>query len=303
MNKLIKEGKLSPIASAALTGVWWAESGLNPHITDRAMKGKSKDVIGQGIAQWTWSRVKDFGNWHREKYGQFAYPMDTDLNKQVEFALYDMGKRTKLMQVLRSSNNVQEVVDAVLRGYENGGFTDFASRQAIDRLYARGGGYEGLMRGRMKYTGDALDILQNSSGIQLPEGVMDGSYWDSLMNGGSYDFIMGNRIGMNSPMKKFDITKSIQENFEDQLKGYADILNNRGSNLFGSSSEKPKVEEATPEPKAMTPEQSRMYTDKPKVKLPPSTVNAPNIRGGDNNVTNVNNIYLSNNQSKAAEMM
>lgn len=345
MNKLIKDGGLSPVAAAALTGVWWAESGLDPHIVDQIMlkQGKGKHEIGQGIAQWTWGRVKEFRDWHKSRYGSDAYPMDTNLNTQVDYALYDMSKRSKLMQVLRTSQNVQEVVDAVLRGYENGGFSSFADIPTINRLYARGGGYEGLMRGRMKHTGDALDILRNSSGISLPQGIMDSAFWSGIGGG---NIIFGDQMGMQNPnmpgglpgMPSFDPSKSIEENFSDKMRSAFDALTGNVSDFGGESLRigngieggsggmfnigTPMQEMVTYTPdgskeyKGPSPNDTNIPLNKNDVKpysggnkgwgtdvgkIP--TINAPTIKGGDNNVTNVNNIYLSNNFSKAAEMM
>lgn len=342
MQKLMKEGGLSPIAAAALTGVWWAESGLNPHITDRAMQGHPKHEIGQGIAQWTWERPKMFSRWHQQKYGTPAFPMDTDLNKQVEYALYEMRPRTQLMSVLRSTQNLTEAVDAVLRGYENGG-TRFTSIEKINQLYRKGGGYEGLMRGRMRHTYDALEILRNSSGIQLPEGIADGSYWQSIGSGGNgYNFVFGNQVGMPGMMGQnsvgADLSKSFSDNFQDKIgnliqqldglggfngpsdggggydMGGMGMMSNNGA--FGGGATNPEVSSMWPEslksnvggssqtaaplPQGSIPSKGAANPGwSPNLGLP--TVNAPTIKAGDNNVTN--NIYLSNNSSKIAEMM
>lgn len=167
MNKLIKDGGLSPLASAAITGMFWAESGLDPHIVDKTSldQEKEKSEVGQGISQWAHGRVEEFRKWYKEEHGQDKCPIDSDLGSQIEFTLYEIGKRGKLMEILNSSNDIREVVDAILRGYEVGGVSSFSSIKEIDRLYPIGG-YESLMKVRINCAERSLHILKNSPMIE-----------------------------------------------------------------------------------------------------------------------------------------
>lgn len=136
---------------------------------------------GKGMAQWSWDRNIKFREWYNsgaEGHKTSGLPtMDhfaanitaTTVDTQTAYAWYEMRHRTgEFMGVLNSLKsspatteeefnvNVTRGVDAVLRGFENGGPSKMASTSQIDK-YKWCNGYEGAMKTRME---NALGIAQ-----------------------------------------------------------------------------------------------------------------------------------------------
>ena len=134
---------------------------------------------GKGIAQWSWSRNLKFRDWYNSGNAEPGLPkMDVDaanitatsIATQTAFAWKEMSERTgefltTLSKVAENSvtkmtgatkeekkavfnENVTKVVDAVLRGYENGSRTKMASVKQMN-AYSWSGGYSGSMKTRV----------------------------------------------------------------------------------------------------------------------------------------------------------
>lgn len=141
---------------------------------------------GKGLAQWSWSRNFEFRDWYNGSEGsryRSGGPSTMDENAanitattvlaQTAFAWHEMQKRTgeftqaineiKTKHTKPSQNepqfkaNITTAVDAVLRGFENGGTKKMASTAQIDR-YTWDGGYSGAMKKRV---GRAIGIYED----------------------------------------------------------------------------------------------------------------------------------------------
>ena len=148
-NYLMSNHGLDAIHASALTGVWYAESGLNPSI-------KSKRDTGQGIAQWTGSRHQSFNRFYKQLFGrQSPGILNVGLDQQIDVAIAEYKSRSSNWRDFLNRNNLQDAVDSVLRGYENGG-SRLASITDIDKNY-KGNGYNRQMSVRLGYAQQALN--------------------------------------------------------------------------------------------------------------------------------------------------
>jgi hypothetical protein len=148
---------------------------------------------GKGIAQWSWSRNLKFRDWynsHNAVKTDGLNQMDDDaanitattITTQTAFAWLEMQERTgEFMTVINEVNensvtkitgatndkkkavfneNIVKVVDAVLRGYENGSKTKMASTSQIDN-YTWSGGYSGSMKTRVSRALGVAEAVKN----------------------------------------------------------------------------------------------------------------------------------------------
>lgn len=129
---------------------------------------------GKGLAQWSWSRNLKFRDWYRAGADGNTTPgvtMDdnasaitaTSVTTQTAFAWKEMQERTgEFMGVVNYikdhpaqrgtkefENNIVLAVDAVLRGFENGGVKKMATKKFMDN-YKWDGGYKGAMKKRVE---------------------------------------------------------------------------------------------------------------------------------------------------------
>ena len=148
---LMDNSGLDSTHAAALAGVWFAESRLDPHI-------KSKRDSGSGIAQWTGSRHQDFARIYRQLFGKTSPGItNTTLEEQIAVAMAEYQNRVNNWNDFLSRDTLQGATDSVLRGYENGG-NRLASIADIDRIYTRNGSgsYKKLLSDRLSYAKQAL---------------------------------------------------------------------------------------------------------------------------------------------------
>ena len=141
---------------------------------------------GKGVAQWSWDRVLKFRDWYRGSGGVTTpgVTMDdwganitgTSVETQTAFAWYEMSQRTgEFLSVLKNhphksatgdpegfKNNIIVFVDAVLRGFENGGVNKMASTKDIDK-YTWAGGYKGSMLTRVNRALGIYEEIKNDS--------------------------------------------------------------------------------------------------------------------------------------------
>lgn len=141
--------------ACGFVGCWGAESMCNPHAYNKqekagTFKGSTANGsgYGAGLAQWshTWKdslqkligRNDPIENW--------------DLDTQLNACWLDLqkGNKSRFLPKLTQCRTVTEAVDAVLRGYENGGNGAFASVAQIDK-YTWCGGYTGAMNTRVGF--------------------------------------------------------------------------------------------------------------------------------------------------------
>lgn len=129
---------------------------------------------GKGLAQWSWSRNLKFRDWYRAGADGNTTPgvtMDdnasaitaTSVTTQTAFAWKEMQERTgEFMETVNRiknnpaqqgtpefENNIVLAVDAVLRGFENGGVKKMATKEFMDK-YKWDGGYKGAMKKRVE---------------------------------------------------------------------------------------------------------------------------------------------------------
>ena len=121
--------------TAGLMGNLYAESGLNPTnlqntyekklglsdsayttaVDNGSYKNFIKDSAGYGLAQWTfWTRKQNLLNFAKEKNKSIG-----DLNMQLEFLMKELNTNYKgIVQVLKTTNSIQEASNAILLHYE-----------------------------------------------------------------------------------------------------------------------------------------------------------------------------------------
>lgn len=153
----------------------------NTYYKDQA--NMMKFGYGKGLAQWSWSRNFEFRDWYNSSAAaqyRSGGPATMDENAanitattvaaQTAFAWHEMSKRdgefltavNGIQTVNASQNeaqfkaNITTAVDAVLRGFENGGKNKMASTKQIDK-YTWDGGYSGAMKKRV---GRAVGIYE-----------------------------------------------------------------------------------------------------------------------------------------------
>ena len=151
-NYLMQKHGLDAVHASALTGVWYAESGLNPAI-------KSKKDSGSGIAQWTGSRHQSFNKFYRQVFGkQSPGILNVGLDQQIDVAIAEYKSRTGNWRHFLNTKSLTDAVDSVLRGYENGGNNSLLPIADIDRIYTKvgSGTYKSLMSSRVKYAQQTL---------------------------------------------------------------------------------------------------------------------------------------------------
>ena len=139
--------------AAGIVGVLHAESGLDPGIVNEQEKKDGKSGYGRGIAQWSNERIKEFGNWYKSKYGEYKEPQETDFATQLEYVWKEMQDRLAFMKAIKSTNDIVEATDYMLRGFENGSTDSLASPENIDSTYLKKAGrkqaYDSMMAERV----------------------------------------------------------------------------------------------------------------------------------------------------------
>lgn len=136
----------TPEQAAGMAGVLHFESGgMDPRAENPTEKREAIEEnkrtrggyhnFGRGLAQWSNSRIDEFADWHKKKYGERLPPNEASIDSQLEFIWEEMNKRPALMKALNEASSIKDTVDVFLRGYENGSLNSLASPEAIDRRY------------------------------------------------------------------------------------------------------------------------------------------------------------------------
>lgn len=144
---------LSPINVIGFAGCWMQESQCNPSLYNKAeksgkFKGSSANGAGYGAGIAQWSNQRKFNVMRMMKTSQpiETWPLEMQLNAAVK------ELRTPFINKLKNCNSIEQSVDLVLRGYENGGGGSgpLASVAQINK-YTWDGGYAGAMAKRVGY--------------------------------------------------------------------------------------------------------------------------------------------------------
>ena len=166
---LMSEFGLQKFQAAAFAGVFMAESGLNPAAynkeekSGRGVPGQSKATAqklaatcgyGAGLAQWTFQerKSKAVAALNKSRGTSYNWRVLEAIPLEDQVRMVGLELKAPFMQKVKASRSVEEAVDLVLRGYENGGGGSGAlcSTAAIDK-YTWCGGYKGAMKTRVGF--------------------------------------------------------------------------------------------------------------------------------------------------------
>ena len=168
MGYLLSRG-MSRTGASAIVGTLQAESNLDPTIHAR-MKGDN----GEGIAQWTGSRKKNF--WKtletiepgaQKRYGSIDR---VPLERQLDVVL---AERPDVTNAIHSAKDISTATDIMLRGYENGGGTvkTMASKGQMDSIYGKwNNGYNNQIKKRLGNANVLLGSHIDPASYELPQG-------------------------------------------------------------------------------------------------------------------------------------
>ena len=163
---------MSNTGAAAIVGTLQAESGLNPAIHAR-MKGDD----GEGLAQWTGSRKKNF--WKtletiepgaQKRYGSIV---NVPLERQLDVIL---AERPTVTAAIHNAKDINTATDIMLRGYENGGGAahNLASVDQMNNIYGKwNNGYDNQMKVRLGNANKLLGLEIDPSTYQISQGFFD----------------------------------------------------------------------------------------------------------------------------------
>ena len=184
---------LSKQQAAALVGVLKAESGLNPaRYNELEFRNLGVDLTknggyGAGLAQWSGldrkGRVLRWWNstHPNERYAKIE---DMPLEAQAQMLAHEF-KTTypKILSKLKSTNSVEEAVDIVLRGFENGGGSILASVAHMNKYKE---GYAGLTNVRRKFAASAMGLVgdENYQTYMMSTDPSQSYSWDVGGGGG-----------------------------------------------------------------------------------------------------------------------
>lgn len=131
---LIQNHGLSKEQASALTGVWYAESRLDPSIHE--IGKESNPYAGKGIAQWTGKqRQQHAEDIYRKLYGKSKPIKQMTLDEQLNVAVTEFKERTGNWNAFMSSKDLNTATDIVWRGYENGGTNKLATMRQMKQIY------------------------------------------------------------------------------------------------------------------------------------------------------------------------
>ncbi len=137
MNYLMQQAGMSSTAAAGVVGVFMAESGLEPgkyNESERELYGELGG--GRGLAQWTNVGKKNGTGRRRDAYEAFLNGRTPTLELDLDFFLEEVQSRPKVLAVLNNPNStIEDTVDAMHRGYENGTSKAFATPKQMGYRY------------------------------------------------------------------------------------------------------------------------------------------------------------------------
>ena len=171
MNYLMSKG-MSRTGASAIVGTLQAESNLDPTIHAQ-MKGDN----GEGLAQWTGSRKKNFWSTLEriEPGAQRRYKsiVNVPLERQLDVI---MTERPDVTRAIHNAKDVSTATDIMLRGYENGGGTvgTMASKKQMDNIYGKwNNGYNRQMSRRLGNANNLLGTHIDSPQFLIPQNAFN----------------------------------------------------------------------------------------------------------------------------------
>jgi hypothetical protein len=154
MSYLMSKG-MSRTGASAIVGTLKAESSLDPTI-----HAKMKGDTGEGLAQWTGSRKKQF--WAtlesiepgaQKRYGSISR---VPFERQLDVVL---AERPDVTRAISTAKDVGTATDIMLRGYENGGgtYNSMATKAQMNNIYGKwNNGYNNQMKTRLGFANSLL---------------------------------------------------------------------------------------------------------------------------------------------------
>ena len=142
---LLKQDGFTDEQAAGILGVIQQESNFNPAAIN-VQEYKEGKMFGEGLAQWSNSRKKDFENWWKQKHPNEAFPgiHNVSLEDQVEFLLKEFKERKVYNKIKSLANGplspqeiLEQTTDLFTRGFENGGKGGLASERFMDETYSK----------------------------------------------------------------------------------------------------------------------------------------------------------------------
>lgn len=127
MNYLISKG-FNKEAAAGITGVFMAESGLKPGITNKEEDAAYGSTAGRGLGQWSNSR--------RTQYDNFLNGRQASVQTDLDFFIQDLESRPLVKQALAQATSVEDAVRAMHLGYENGSSGAMATPEQLTQTYS-----------------------------------------------------------------------------------------------------------------------------------------------------------------------
>lgn len=138
MDYLMAKGGFSKTAAAGIAGVFMAESRLKPGIYNESERNRFGDRGGRGLGQWTDVGKTPGPGWRRTAYENFLNGRTPTLQLDLDFFLQEVKSRPKVLEVLNNPNStLEDVVDAMHRGYENGSSAGFATPEQMGYTYTK----------------------------------------------------------------------------------------------------------------------------------------------------------------------
>jgi len=198
LNKFKTKLGLNDKQAIGMLGVLHAESGLNP-AAENAWEKKRTKAYGEGIAQWSNDRKEDFAKWYAATIGNgFRSIHETPLDIQGDYLVYEFShKYGPILEMMRKAGSLEDAVDIMRRGYENGDGRSLASIDMIRRTYSKN------YPGRDAYYEGHSRRLSSANGL-----------WDALIEGNSSSFGINpnysSMLGINTPFNPFAAANRLQ---------------------------------------------------------------------------------------------
>lgn len=128
MQYLMEKG-FNKEAAAGITGVFMAESGLKPGITNTAEDAAYGSTAGRGLGQWS--------NERRQQYDAFLNGASPTIQTDIDFFIKDLESRPLVKQALANASSVEDAVKAMHLGYENGSSGAMATPEQLTQTYSK----------------------------------------------------------------------------------------------------------------------------------------------------------------------
>ena len=128
MQYLMEKG-FNKEAAAGITGVFMAESGLKPGVTNTTEDAAYGSTAGRGLGQWS--------NERRQQYDAFLNGASPTIQTDIDFFIQDLESRPLVKQALANASSVEDAVKAMHLGYENGSSGAMATPEQLTQTYSK----------------------------------------------------------------------------------------------------------------------------------------------------------------------